>query len=178
MEIPSWYNIDMNTLGHFNVLERQEDISRIGKSIASQKIRFEDLPKPTNLEPLEPVKPPEKDVEFNIKTLSAKNTFSQMTSANLEKDLVSSREDYAELLALQQKKIEADKEKYKQLIANFNVEREMPKKEEPKELVLARLKYMGLLDKKRLGSKQDEITIDLEENKRLEELIKTKSLTL
>ncbi len=165
----------MNESGHLNVLERQEDISEKGRSVSPVKIRFEDLPKPTNLDPLEPVKFEDHKKNFNIKVVSVQKTSSEVLNSSLEEDLQEARNEYAMLLADHIKKVEEDKIKFKNLMSEFGVEKAMPVKEEPNFIKVARAKYLALLAKKRAGSKQDQISFDSDEKSKLEDEIKIDS---
>ncbi len=130
-----------------DVLIRQED-SNVAVHIPIRKIRFEDLQKPTHIEPLNPVKFEDFDQNYKIKNFSAQKTFSHVVDLNLERELDDARHDYVRHLVVHTEKNNKDEEKFKGLMSELGANKAMPKREEPKELVISRKKYHHVKNKK------------------------------
>ena len=155
----------------FDVLARQEDDSSASHHIPIKKIKFENMPKPTNLDPLNPVKFEDKVNELNIKTISTKKTFANILDLNLDKELEEARSDYIEHLVSYNKKIESDKTKYKKLMAGLGVDKEMPAKDEPRELAFSKVKYFEIKEKKKKFLGEGGKMFDLKEASIFEEAL-------
>lgn len=74
-----------------------------------------------------------------LRLLGYKNI--NIDNENLEKELSLAREEYVSLFGHHTRKTLAHKKNFKELITEFGVDREMPKREEPKTLREARINY-------------------------------------
>ena len=160
----------INSKSFLDVLARQDENK--ASIIPVKKIRFEDLPKPTNIEPLAPVKAPDGEIALKIKTVSAQHTGAKVIDFNLEEELNEVRGDYIKILVAYEKKLNQDKATFSKIMADLGGNKEMSNREEPKELTLARTKYEEVKEKKRIFLKQDVATFNVRESTVFDEELK------
>ncbi len=111
--------------------------------IPIRKIKFEDLPKPTNLDPIR-----SEVSEIKIEDIIPEIKISKVLETN-NSELDLSRTEYVRELVPYINLQKIKRTSYKKIMADLGTEKEMPETSKPKELVLAREEYLKIKNKER-----------------------------